>query len=277
MRILVVGATSFWGSPLVDELRARGQDVSVFSRDPRAFPDSWRMALRCSFGELRHEHILADALEGVDRVVASVNAGRDPDQADATEVAGMRCILAAMSVKPEIDLVRLTSPPPLRDADWWLMAARRRADLLVETSKIRHCNVQMGWAPEMLAPLLRGTRLWLPHPISAPGKIAWQSRSGGVERLADLVCASELPPHAYLRGKDIASLGELSTRICVENRKFDRIHLPGRFFRWMTTLRTDLGFAGTRLIHAGSPSGARLKAGDENCLTRWPVARPTRA
>ncbi|HXP89879.1 MAG TPA: SDR family oxidoreductase [Fibrobacteria bacterium] len=270
MRILVVGATSFWGRPLVDELRSRGHDVSVFSRDPRAFPDDWRLAIPCHWGSLDHGHILEEALDGADRVVASVSAGRRREQADRAEVDGIRHLLRALSRRPGTDLVRLTSPAPLRDSDWWPMATRRRADLLVETSEVPHCLAEMGWAPEMLAPLLRDRKIWLPHPVSVPGRILWQSRRDGVRKLADLVSGTSLPPRARIRGRDSATLLELSTRACIRWIELERIHLPGRFFHWIARMGSGFGFAGVRLVHAGSQDETRAPGGGEDSLSEWP-------
>lgn len=270
MRILVVGASSFWGHPLVDELRSRGHGVSVFSRDPREFPDDWRLAIPCFWGSLEHLHILDEALEGVDRVVASVSAGRRPDRANHAEVDGIRHLLRAMSRRPGVGLVRLTSPSPLRDRDWWPMAARRRADLLVETSDVPHCLAEMGWAPEMLSPLLRRRTLWLPHPISAPGRIVWQSRRQGVRALADLAEKPELARRSRIRGRDGATLQELSTRICVRHADVDRVHLPGRLFRWLARAGTDLGFAGLMVMYAGGQEEQRTPGDIEDSLAEWP-------
>lgn len=271
MRILVVGATSFWGRPLVDELRSRGKLVSVYSRDPRAFPDDWRMGIPCHFGELDHEHILEEALQGVDRVVASVSAGQRKDQADRAEVDGMRHLLRALARHPGIELVRLTSPSPLRDSDWWPMVARRRADLLVETSDVPNCIVEMGWAPEMLQALFLGETLWLPHPRSVPGRIHWQPKREGIRKLADLATSTELPRRARIRGSDAATVLELSTRACIRHPRMDRIHLPGRLFRWMAQAGSEFGFAGTRLVHAGTFDEPRSRCAPEDALADWPV------
>ena len=270
MRILLVGATSFWGRPLVDELRSRGHAVSVFSRDPRAFPDDWRLAIPCHWGSLDHGHILEEALDGVDRVVASVSAGSRREHADSAEVDGIRHLLRAMSRRRGTELVRLTSPAPLRDSDWWPMATRRRADLLVETSDVPHCLAEMGWAPEMLSPLLRKGTLWLPHPLSVPGRILWQSRRDGVRKLADLAGGDSLPARTRIRGKDCATLIELSTRACIRHAPLNRIHLPGRFFRWMAETGSDFGFAGLRLVHAGSQDESQAPVGTEDALADWP-------
>jgi uncharacterized protein YbjT (DUF2867 family) len=276
VRILVVGATSFWGRPLVDELRSRGHDLSVFSRDPRAFPDDWRLSIPCHWGELEHQHILEDALDGVDRVVASVSAGRRSDRADTAEVDGIRHLLRALSRHPGTDLVRLTSPSPLRDGDWWPMAARRRADLLVDGSDVPHCLAEMGWAPEMLTPLLRNRTLWLPHPRSAPGRIVWQSRRQGVGALADLAQTPTLPKRSRIRGRDCATLQELSTRVCVRHPDVDRVHLPGRIFRWIARTGSDFGFTGLRVMHAGCQDESRGAPGAEDSLVDWPIARRNR-
>lgn len=277
MRILVVGATSFWGRPLVDELRSRGHAVSVFSRDPRAFPDDWRLAIPCHWGALEHDHILEQALVDVDRVVASISAGTRREQADSAEVDGIRHLLKAMSRRRGTELVRLTSPAPLRDSDWWPMATRRRADLLVETSDVPHCLSEMGWAPEMLSTLLRKDTLWLPHPRSVPGRILWQSRREGVRRLADLAGGTSLPARSRIRGKDRATLLELSTRVCIRHATLNRVHLPGRFFHWMARAGSDFGFAGLRLVHAGSQDESLAPVGTEDSLADWPQFTPRNA
>jgi uncharacterized protein YbjT (DUF2867 family) len=273
MKILVVGAGSFWGRPLVDALRAKAQDVSVFTRDPRSYPEDWRMSLSCHWGELHHMHILEEALRGIDRVVACIGAGRSESTADQSEVNGIRHLLEAMNRFSKADLVRLTSPSPLREADWWPMASRRRADLLVDSSRIPHCLVQMGWAPEMLAPLERRGKLWLPHPLSTPARISWHSRRSAVDRLVELTLSESLPQQTQIRGTDIASLVELSTRICIRHPAMERIHLPGRFFHWLSRWGSDFGFAGWRLVHATSPHRLRTSSEFEDSLDGWSPAK----
>jgi hypothetical protein len=158
----------------------------------------------------------------------------------------------------------------LREADWWPMATRLRPDLLVETSDVPHCLAEMGWAPEMLSTLLRNGALWLPHPLSVPGRILWQSRREGVRKLADLAGGESIPSRTRIRGKDLASVLELSTRACIRNAALNRVHLPGRFFRWLARTGSDFGFAGLRLVHAGSQNESQMPAGSENSLTDWP-------
>ncbi len=269
MKILVIGATSFWGYPLVEELGRRGQEVSVFSRDPRAFPDRWRSHLRCSFGEISHSHILSDAVRGVDRIVACISPGSHPDRAEEIEVGGIRGVLAAASQTSGVHVVRLTTPSPLRQAAWWPMAVRRRADLIAETSAIPCCLAEMGWAPEMLAPLRRNNILWLPHPRSTPHRMRWQTRRAGVNRLADLVGREILPKRVTLRGDDPANLMELSTRICRDHPRMERIFLPGRVFRWLEGFLPAISSTGQRLIFAARQTETDKLTGDENSLADW--------
>jgi len=269
VKILVIGATSFWGFPLVESLDRCGHEVSVFSRDPRAFPDHWRSRLKCSFGEISHAHILQEALTGIDRVVACLSPGYDREKAEEVEVGGIRSILETAALAQCRNVIRLTTPSPLRQADWWPMAVRRRADLIAETASIPTCLAEMGWAPEMLAPLRRGHKLWLPHPRSAPCRIRWQSRSSGVSRLTELVGRETLPKRTTLRGDDPASLTELSTRICREHAKTERIFLPGRIFHWMAPLFPAISFSGQRLIHAARQNETSQRSGAENSLADW--------
>lgn len=269
MKILVIGATSFWAHPLVEELGRRGHEVSVFSRDPRGFPDRWRTHLRCSFGEITHTHILEEAVEGVDRVLASLSPGYDPRRAEAIEVGGFRSILEATTRTCHADLVRLTTPSPLRQAKWWPMAVRRRADLIAETASIPCCLAEMGWAPEMLSPLRQRDMLWLPHPPSAPGRLRWQSRSRGVSRLADLLGLKTLPKRITLRGDDPATLVELSTRICVQYPKTQRVFVPGAVFRWACGILPGIAHTGLRLIKAAQQNETSQTRGTENSLDDW--------
>lgn len=269
MKILVIGATSFWGYPLVEALDREGHEVSVFSRDPRAFPDHWRSRLKCSFGQIAHAHILQETLIGVDRVVACLSPGYDRELAEEIEVGGIRSILEAAAIAQCRAVIRLTTPSPLRQADWWPMAVRRRADLIAETASMPTCLAELGWAPQMLEPLRSGSKIWLPHPRSAPGRLRWQSRARGVARLTELVGRESLPKRITLRGDDTATLTELSTRICREHPKMERIFLPGRFFHWMAPLFPAISFAGQRLIHAARQNESSQRSGAENALLDW--------
>ncbi|MEK7394822.1 MAG: NAD(P)H-binding protein [Fibrobacterota bacterium] len=269
MKILVIGATSFWGYPLVESLDRSGHEVSVFSRDPRAFPDHWRLRLKCSFGEISHAHILEEALMGVHRVVTCLSPGYDKERAEEIEVGGIRSILESAKTAGCQGVVRLTTPSPLRQADWWPMAVRRRADLIAETSSIPTCLAEMGWAPEMLAPLRRGPQIWLPHPRSAPCRLRWQSRANGVARLTELVARENLPKRITLRGDDPASIAELSTRICRDHARTERIFLPGRVYAWMSPFFPAVSHAGQRLIQAARQHETTQRSGAENSLVDW--------
>jgi len=220
-------------------------------------------------GRAQHLHILEDALRGVDRVVACIGAGRKESAADQSEVNGIRHLLDAISRFSKADLIRLTSPSPLREADWWPMASRRRADLLVESSRIPHCLVQMGWAPQMLAPLFGQGKVWLPHPRSTPSKISWQSQASALERLVDLALSSGLPEQTQIRGADVASVAELSTRMCIHHTKLKRIHLPGRVFHGLARWGNPFGFCGWRLVQATSPHRCRSSSTFVDSLQGW--------
>lgn len=192
-------------------------------RDPRAFPERWRHHLRCSFGEISHAHILHEAMVGVDRVMACLSPIRPRSRRRGSRARGIRTILETATRIGGIDVAKLSTTAPLRQADWWPMAAA-----VVRPDRWKHPTSAAAW--RKWAPGKRDARAAAPwrHPRPAPsasasGRICWQSRSQGVSRLAELLGRASLPDGATLRGDDPATLAELSTRICRDHPRTERI------------------------------------------------------
>lgn len=266
MKILVVGASSFLGAPLAEALVESGHRVSILHPDPRRAAPAWRERFECHFGSCRNGHVLHDALEGVDRVVACI-AARDHDE----ELTETRDLARAASGRSGVALVKLTTPAPLRNAPWAPMRVRRHADQILDGSEVPSCLAEVGWIGEAMRHLLFGSRLWLPHPRSCPGRIRWQSRRMAVRRLAELVQAPELPRRARIVGDDHATLAEISSRLVSRQAHLERIFVPGRLFRWMHPLAPRPAVVGLRLVHGARESEPAPSAPSsrEDALEDW--------
>ncbi len=251
MKILVVGASSFLGAPLAESLAGAGHRVSILHPDARRAAPAWREQFECHFGSCRNGHVLHDALDGVERVVACI-ASRDHEE----ELTETRDLSRAMALHPGAALVKLTTPAPLRNAPWHPMRVRRHADQLVDGAEVPSCLAEVGWIGEAMRHLLFGTRLWLPHPRSCPGRIRWQSRRMAVQRLAALVQSPDLPRRADIVGDDYATLAEISSRLVSRQPQLERIFVPGRLFRWMHHVAPRPSVVGLRLVHGARESEA---------------------
>jgi len=266
MKILVVGASSFLGAPLAEALLEAGQEVAILHPDARYAPPSWRERFQCHFGSCRNGHVLHDALEGVDRVVACI-ASRHRDE----ELSETRDLAAATALLRGPDLIKLTTPAPLRNAPWDPMRTRRHADQILDGAAVPSCLAEVGWIGEALRHLLLGPRLWLPHPRSCPGRLRWQSRRMAVRRLTDLVLTPELPRRASIVGDDHATLAEISSRLVSRQAHLERIFVPGRFFRWLQPVAQRPAIVGQRLVHGARESdpAPRARRPVEDALRDW--------
>jgi hypothetical protein len=244
MRLLVVGSSTFLGAPLAESLSDAGHEVSILHPDPRYADPSWRKRFHCHYGQCREGHVLHEALEGIERVIACLASDRDEAELEQTRD------LAAAALKHGVgSIVKLSTPAPLRNAPWHPMRVRRHADLLLDGQETTSCIAEVGWIGETLLPMTVGNRMFLPHPLSCPGRMRWQGRRKAVERLAQLVQSSKLPRRASIQGDDYATLAEISSRRVSKHAHLERIFLPGRLFRWLERLSIKPAFPGCRMVY----------------------------
>lgn len=244
MRILVVGASTFLGAPLAESLSEAGHDVSILHPDPRYADPAWLKRFHCHFGQCRHGHVLHEALEGIERVIACLTSDKDEAELEQT-----RDLAAAALLHKVGSIVKLSTSAPLRNAPWHPMRIRRHADQLLDGLETNSCIAEVGWIGETLLPLTFGNRMLLPHPVSCPGRMRWQSRRMAVARLSEVVQADQLPRRAPIRGDDYATLAEISSRMVSKHARLERIFLPGRLFRWLDRMSTLRAFPGCRMVH----------------------------
>lgn len=244
MRVLVVGASTFLGAPLAQNLAEAGHEVSILHPDPRRADPAWLGRFKCHFGTCRQGHVLHESLEGIERVVACLAS-----HSDDSELSETRDLANAATLHGVETIVKLSTPAPLRNAAWHPMVVRRHADQLLDGLDVGSCIAEVGWIGEALRVMVVGNRLWLPHPRSCPGRMRWQSRRMAVERLSMIVQSSDLPRRVTAWGDDHATLGELSARMVSRNSRMERIFLPGRLFRWFEKASFTSAFTGSRMVH----------------------------
>lgn len=265
MKILVVGASTFLGAPLATNLAKAGHDVSILHPDPRRADPAWLANFRCHFGTCRNGHVLHEALEGVERVVALLASRGNQGELEET-----RDLAAAASQHGIQSLVKVTTPAPLRNAPWEPMRTRRHADQILDGTEVPTCLAEIGWIGEALSHLAHKNRLWLPHPVSCPGKLRWQSRRMAVERLTELSMTLDLPRRAKLIGNDHATLAEITSRLVASHPRMSRVFLPGRAFRWLERLSFRPAFVGCRLVYGAKESDPAPVPGIlENAMEDW--------
>lgn len=266
MKILVLGASTFLGAPLAESLAAAGHEVSILHPDPRRTDPTWLRKFRCHFGACRNGHVLHESLEGIERVVACLAANSDESELEET-----RDLAEAAELHGTASLVKLSTAAPLRNADWHPMRVRRHADQLLDGSETPSCIAEVGWIGESLRHLLAKNRLWLPHPLSCPGRMRWQSRRKAVERLSDLVQASVLPRRIQIWGDDYSTLCELTGRLVSEHPQLERVFVPGRVFRWLERWSVRPAYVGCRMVHGLEQSDPAPAPGlsPEDALQDW--------
>jgi len=265
MKILVVGASTFLGGPLAESLATAGHEISVLHPDPRRVDSTWFRRFQCHFGPCREGHVLHEALQGVERVVACLAA------AGQGELEETRDLAQAAKLHSVGSLVKLSTPAPLRNAAWNPMRVRRHADQILDGSEASSCVAEVGWIGESLRSLTRRQTLWLPHPLSCPGRLRWQSQRMAVQRLSELVQKDSLPRKVRIQGADHATLAELSSRLIAEHAGLERVFLPGRCFRWLEKWSPRNAFVGCRLVHGAIESDPPPPPGSpkEDALEDW--------
>jgi putative NADH-flavin reductase len=71
MKIAIIGASGFVGTPLLEEALARGHQVTAVTRHPEKVPANKNM--KAVKADVNNENELAHALEGVEAVISSVH------------------------------------------------------------------------------------------------------------------------------------------------------------------------------------------------------------
>lgn len=172
MKITLIGATGFVGTPLLNELLARDHAVTVLARDPAKLPP--RPGLTVKAGDALKPEDVAAAARGADAVVSAYNPGWEHPQLAETFTAGSRAILAgvraggvqrllvvggagSLYVAPGVQLVDTPAfldhvPPNI------VPGARAARDLLGEMRGIADLDWVFLSPPAMLAPGERSGR-----------------------------------------------------------------------------------------------------------------------
>jgi len=113
MHVLLLGATGKVGAPVLDELLARGHEVTAVVRDGAKLPDAGA-TLHHRVGDVFDGAFVTRAAHGTDVVVCSV-ALRDAAQSERTPVTLIRTVAAAAAAA-DTRLVALGGAGSLRTA-----------------------------------------------------------------------------------------------------------------------------------------------------------------
>ncbi|MEN9353571.1 MAG: hypothetical protein RL318_896 [Fibrobacterota bacterium] len=232
MRILVIGSSTELGAGLAQELFARGHAITLLSQDPRRVPEDWKLRFRCHYGFISNAHVLHAALEDADRIVLALPHPRLSTHADR-EPSQVHQILEANHKANQVPVIKLTSAGRLYESEWWVMAARRKADQLVRQDKHGHLFAVGTIGESLLRSLHRGI-FWVPSGLK--GRIHWIARKEAIQRLADLALRPAPPRKETILGTTRMSLEEATVHVLSRSRtgKTGLIFFP--VFPWMRPL-----------------------------------------
>lgn len=99
MFVLVTGATGFIGSHVVDELLRRGETVRALVRNPARAVELRERGVAVQVGDIGHDKVLAEAVNGVDAVIhcaAATGENCSPAELRAVNVDAVRGLLEAV-------------------------------------------------------------------------------------------------------------------------------------------------------------------------------------
>lgn len=176
MTVLVTGATGNVGSHAVRELRARGESVRAFVRDPAKATRVLGEDVELAVGDFADPDSLRAALAGADRVFLSSGDGprKVADEAavvDAAAAAGAELIVKASTLAAEV-----SSPLPPLDWNARSEAHLRRSGVpfVILASGFYMTNLLMPGA--FTAPAGRGRIAMIdPRDVAAVGAVALTS------------------------------------------------------------------------------------------------------
>lgn len=97
MKVALIGATGFVGKAVLDELLARGHDVTALVRDPAKLEA--RPQLQVVKADVRNADEMRAAVAGTDAVISAYNAGwANPDLYNEF-LQGTRAIVAGSTLR----------------------------------------------------------------------------------------------------------------------------------------------------------------------------------
>jgi len=193
MRVLVTGATGFLGRYIIEQLRARGDEVRGFCRRPD--DELARLGVEVALGDITDRAAVVEACRGVDAVIhtAAVAAIWGPwDLFYSTNVLGSRYVLDGCREHAVRRLVYTGSPSvtfdgsPQRDVDERAPYPKHWLAYYPQTKAVAEQEVLAAHRPGVLH-----TCSLLPHPIWGPRdrhlipRLLYRARRRRLKRVGD--------------------------------------------------------------------------------------------
>jgi nucleoside-diphosphate-sugar epimerase len=193
MRVLVTGATGFLGRYIVEQLRARGDEVRGFCRRPD--DELTKLGVEVSLGDISDRAAVVDACSGVDAVIhtAAVAGIWGPwDLYYSTNVLGTRYVLEGCREHGVRRLVYTSSPSvtfdgsPQRGVDERAPYPKRWLAYYPQTKAAAEQEVLAAHQPGLLHTCsLRPHLIWGPRDRQIIPRLLDRARRGKLKRIGD--------------------------------------------------------------------------------------------
>ncbi len=271
MRALVTGGGGFLGRYVVEQLLARGDEVTVFARG--AYPDLGEMGAHPIRGDLRDAAAVAEACRGMDvvfHVAAKAGLWGPWEDFYAVNVVGTENVVAACRANDVPRLVYTSSPSVVFDGtsqegvDESYPYPESYESFYPQTKAMGERRVLAANGPDLLTTSLRPHLIWGPRdPHLLPGLLA-RARAGQLVQVGDGTNRVDLTyvedaAWAHLLAADALAPGSPAAG----STYFISQDAPVNLWSWVERLLEELGLPPVRRripLAAARAGGAALEA-----------------
>ncbi|MEN8041414.1 MAG: NAD-dependent epimerase/dehydratase family protein [Actinomycetota bacterium] len=220
MTVLVTGATSLFGRTIVDQLVERGEEVSVFQRQPSGLDVTEHL------GDVADTEACVRAMRGVEAVIhvaglASVTG--EWERFEATNVVGTRNVVAAAREAGVSRFVEISSPSVAHAGQSLVGASAGPADPegarghYARSKAMAELIALEANSPDMAVVVLRPHLIWGPGDAQLIGRIVDRAREG---RLAIVGTGAALIDTTYIDNAAEATVAALDRAPQLAGRVF---------------------------------------------------------
>lgn len=191
MHITVFGATGAIGSLTVDELLARGHELTAHARNTAKVPARWASRVRVVIGEMADAEQIDAAIVGADAVVSALGPSMDRNATGLPLVEGTGYIADGMR-RHGVDRYVGQGTPSVRDPQERVTVQARLIGFVARTFLPRAYREMLGMSALVMVPDLRWTIVRFAAPND--GLQAGAVRAGffGTDRIGFAVSRADI-------------------------------------------------------------------------------------